>query len=93
MFWSARSRQWELPSAKQEDHEIILTQYPCPVCQKPLEQYDYVKEGQPKKLLRCSDSKMRALKNHKDAVYFFSQGRWWSPKFGEITNTPSDESP
>ncbi len=61
-----------------------LTRYACPVCQKPLEQYSYVKHGQTKQLLRCSDPQTRGKGKHKDVVYFFSQGRWWSPKLGEL---------
>ena len=85
MFWSERSKGWELPGAKGEGSgETTLTEYPCPVCDQVLEQYDYLKGGEKKKLLRCSDVKARGNKKHKDVVYFFSQGRWWSPKLGEL---------
>ncbi|MEM9136111.1 MAG: type I DNA topoisomerase [Cyanobacteria bacterium P01_F01_bin.42] len=85
MFWSTRSRQWERPGTRTEGSgTTTITQHQCPVCRQALEQYDYVKEGQKKKLLRCSDSKARGNKKHRDVVYFFSQDRWWSPKFGEL---------
>jgi DNA topoisomerase I len=85
MFWSERSRQWELPGSRGTDRvNSKLTEHQCPVCQKALEQYDYVKEGQQKMLLRCSDINARSNKQHSDVVYFFSQGRWWSPKLGEL---------
>ena len=60
------------------------TKYPCPVCSKPLELYEYVKENHQKKMLRCSDVQARRQDDHKDAVYFVSKGVFWSPKYGEI---------
>ena len=87
MFWSTRSRQWEQPNAKDGPHgEAKPTKHHCPICHKALEEYEYRKEGQKKKLLRCSDIKARSNKKHKDVVYFFSQDKWWSPKFGELKN-------
>ncbi|MBY0404527.1 MAG: type I DNA topoisomerase [Cyanobacteria bacterium] len=67
---------------------IELTLIPCPVCQKPMEIYPYVKDGQSKQLLRCSDPVARVAKKHADAVYFQSKGKWWSPKHGEIPQSP-----
>jgi DNA topoisomerase I len=68
-----------------------ITTHPCPVCKKPLEEYAYIKEGQNKTMLRCSDSQSRVDKKHKDVAYFSTQKGWWSPKFGELqqekTNT------
>jgi DNA topoisomerase-1 len=87
LFWSERSKQWEAPMTKGEGapkKEVQLSDFPCPVCKKPLEIYPYVKEGQEKQLLRCSDGQARAEKKHADVVYFQSKGKWWSPKFGEI---------
>jgi len=61
----------------------VLTKYPCPICGKQLEKYSYTKDGQEKKLLRCSDPKAREKSNHKQAVYFMTKnGDWWSKKFG-----------
>jgi DNA topoisomerase-1 len=91
LFWSERLKQWQLPHAKAEPSgESKLTGYPCPVCQKPLEEYAYTKAGQAKVMLRCSDAKARSDRKHQEAVYFCSQGRWWSPKFGELVHEPED---
>ncbi len=86
LFWSERSKQWEAPHSKEGvvPREIQLSEYPCPVCKKPLEIYTYVKEDQEKQLLRCSDPKARQDKKHADVVFFQSKGKWWSPKLGEI---------
>ena len=65
------------PKAKlrKERKLAVLTEYPCPVCSKQLEEYTYTKDLQEKKLLRCSDAKAREKSNHKPAVYFFYQ-KW-----------------
>jgi len=87
MFWSDRNKTWEIPKPKSESTETKaqLTEFPCPVCKKPMETYPYIKNGEEKLLLRCSDAKARATnKKHADAVYFQSKGKWWSPKHGEI---------
>lgn len=92
LFWSEFSRKWEPPRAKSSNSEASgaarpapqLTQFPCPVCQKPLEEYSYEKDGQPKKLLRCSDAKARSNTKHKDVVYFQTAKGWWSPKRGDL---------
>jgi DNA topoisomerase-1 len=60
------------------------TEHPCPVCGKPLELYEYIKENQQKQMLRCSDVQARRRDDHKDAVYFASKGVFWSPKYGEV---------
>lgn len=83
MFWSDRDKNWQVPQAK-SDQPAELTDYPCPACNQKMEIYQYQKEGQAKQMLRCSDPKARANKKHKDAVYFQSKGRWWSPKHGEL---------
>lgn len=92
LFWSERSRKWEAPRSKSSDAsgdapQPQITAHPCPVCQKPLEEYPYEKEGQAKRLLRCSDSKARADSKHKEAVYFQTAKGWWSPKFGNLPET------
>lgn len=92
LFWSERSKQWEAPQAKGnggQSKTTELSEHPCPVCKKPLEIYPYVKEGQEKQLLRCSDANARTEKKHADVVYFQSKGKWWSPKFGEIKTQES----
>jgi DNA topoisomerase-1 len=64
--------------------EQKLTSYPCPVCGTPLAEYTYVKDGQTKKMLRCSSAKVKERK-HKDAVFFESRGAWWSKKYGNLS--------
>lgn len=91
MFWSERNKKWELPQTKQPNSQPAFatnaqtTQYPCPICQKPLEEYHYQKEGSAKSLLRCSDSNARSDSQHTEAVYFHTAKGWWSPKFGELS--------
>lgn len=98
LFWSEFSHQWEPPRAKSSASEApasvpapqpLLTQFPCPVCKKPLEEYHYEKEGQAKKLLRCSDAKARSNTKHKDVVYFHTAKGWWSPKLGDLVEPDS----
>ncbi|MCY7284527.1 MAG: DNA topoisomerase I, partial [Cyanobacteria bacterium CAN_BIN43] len=89
LFWSEFSRQWEPPRQKTMESlrntaDALLTQHPCPVCKKLMEEYSYEKEGQPKKLLRCSDAKARSDRQHQDAVYFQTSQGWWNPKRGEL---------
>jgi DNA topoisomerase I len=88
MFWSDRTKQWQTPQSKSEQPlEPILTRYPCPVCQKPLEEYHYRKEGQQKVMLRCSDGKARSNAKHKEVAYFRGrEGEWWSPKYGTLSS-------
>jgi DNA topoisomerase I len=84
-FWSERDKKWQTPHPKSETKPITkLTEYPCPACGKSLEEYRYLKDGQPKALLRCSEAKTRGDRKHKDAVYFFAQDKWWSPKLGNL---------
>lgn len=91
LFWAERSRQWEQPHAKpivgQQTETPLpqLTDYACPACKKPLEEYSYEKEGQSKSLLRCSDSSARGDRKHQEAVYFRTAKGWWSPKYGELS--------
>jgi DNA topoisomerase I len=86
MFWSDRSGEWQLPQPKTEQSAPAkLTEHPCPVCQKPLEEYSYNKDGQSKSMLRCSDAVARSKPKHKDVVYFRGkEGQWWSPKLGNL---------
>ena len=90
LFYSKYSKQWEPPRAKTAGNpkakpaKACLTGYPCPVCQKPMEEYAYEKDGKAKKILRCSDAKLRGQVKHKDAVYFHTAQGWWSPKHGNL---------
>ncbi len=89
LFWSDHARKWEPPRHKAETVPSTLPQaqlsaYGCPVCQKPMEEYSYEKDGQSKRLLRCSDPQARSDRQHKQAVYFQTPKGWWSPKFGEL---------
>lgn len=88
LFWSDRAKQWQMPQARSEQ-QPKTTAYPCPVCQKPLEQYGYLKDGEQKQLLRCSDAKARGDRKHNDAVFYQSQGHWWSPKYGQLALLPN----
>jgi DNA topoisomerase-1 len=88
MFWSDRSNEWQLPQAKTEQPSspAKLTEHLCPVCQKPLEEYSYSKNGQAKSMLRCSDAEARTKPKHKDVAYFQGkEGQWWSPKLGTLS--------
>lgn len=92
MFWSDRSNEWQIPQPKTEQSSPAkLTEHPCPVCQKPLEEYNYSKDGQAKSMLRCSDAEARTKPKHKDVAYFRGkEGVWWSPKLGNLgTNVAS----
>lgn len=97
MFWSDRTSAWERPRPKTEGADgqerpaappTALTAYVCPLCKKFLEQFHYVKDGQQKSLLRCSDPKARTDKKHQQVAFFQSKGRWWSPKYGELPESP-----
>ena len=90
LFWSDYNKKWQAPRSKDDISPVAkkppakITEYPCPVCKKPLEEYTYTKEGQKKTMLRCSDPKARTDKKHKEAVYFNTAKGWWSPKFGNL---------
>ncbi|QSJ16147.1 type I DNA topoisomerase [Nostoc sp. UHCC 0702] len=94
LFWSDNSKMWEVPRTKasvgenQQKPQPLLTSYSCPVCKKPLEEYSYIKDGQSKTMLRCSQPQSRQDKKHKDVAYFSTQKGWWSPKFGELSKQP-----
>jgi DNA topoisomerase-1 len=90
LFWSEYTKSWEAPRSKSHTDANLqkppakVTAYSCPVCNKPLEEYSYTKEGQNKTMLRCSESKSRNDSKHKDVAYFSTAKGWWSPKFGEL---------
>ncbi|MBW4676705.1 MAG: type I DNA topoisomerase [Desmonostoc geniculatum HA4340-LM1] len=90
LFWSDFNKTWEQPRNKVPKDESVpkpqakLTSYSCPVCKKPLEEYSYIKEGQNKTMLRCSNPQSRQDKKHQEVAYFSTQKGWWSPKFGEL---------
>ena len=90
MFWSDRTKQWQLPGSRSDSGAAPATpakatEFPCPVCKKPLAEISYKKDGQAKSMLKCSDPKSGTDKKHKDVVYFRGkEGNWWSPKFGEL---------
>ncbi|MEP0913759.1 type I DNA topoisomerase [Leptolyngbya sp. GB1-A1] len=85
MFWNDREQGWELPKPKTAGK---ITTIPCPVCQKPMEEHIYSKNGAEKVMLRCSDESARQKRDHKEAVYFqSSKGGFWSPKFGAIDHS------
>lgn len=92
LFWSDRSLRWE--ASKQQSEASVaseLTEFPCPVCKKPLEVYHYQKDNQPKQMLRCSDAKARSQRNHADAIYFYTaKGSFWSPKYGELNSCKTE---
>ena len=89
LFWSDRSKRWETPQLKSSApaSKPQSTDYPCPICQQPLEQYGYQKEGQDKVLLRCSNPKARDDRKHQEVVYFHTAKGWWSPKLGDLTTS------
>ena len=86
MFWSDRTSEWQIPQHKAAQSSLAkLTKHPCPVCQKPLEEYSYNKDGKEKSMLRCSDAAARSKPTHKDVAYFQGkEGQWWSPKLGNL---------
>jgi DNA topoisomerase I len=84
LFWSDRDKSWQIPQSKTAQPPATVTEFPCPVCQKPLEEYHYSKDGQSKKMLRCSNPQAKTDKKHKDVAFFWSKDRWWSPKLGEL---------
>ena len=92
LFWSDRSKIWEQPRSQalvsaNPQKPAKITTHSCPVCKKPLEEYSYMKDGQSKILLRCSNPQSRNDLKHKEVAYFNTQKGWWSPKFGELEIT------
>jgi len=103
VFWSPTYGEIGKQSSSQKSAKAVLkdtlvatpafsrpiTEHPCPVCCKPLELYEYIKDNQQKQMLRCSDAEARRRDDHKDAVYFASKGVFWSPRYGEATSKSS----
>ncbi|WP_072013894.1 type I DNA topoisomerase [Myxosarcina sp. GI1] len=91
----ARARQ-QLPNftSPKAQGKVSATEHICPVCKKPLERYDYIKDGENKIMLRCSDPQAKKRADHKQAVYYLTKlNKLWSPKFGELGSdfkTPSN---
>ncbi|MEQ8999473.1 MAG: type I DNA topoisomerase [Coleofasciculus sp. B1-GNL1-01] len=91
MFWNGKAGEYELPRSERPkakptkpDKPANLTEYACPKCGKPLELYEYEKEGQAKKMLRCANPKSRQGKCKTVAYFWTKKGTFWSPKFGEV---------
>ncbi|MBR8837059.1 MAG: hypothetical protein DSM106950_24415 [Stigonema ocellatum SAG 48.90 = DSM 106950] len=82
LFWSDRTKQCEQPQPKKATNGQCVptpaqqTAYPCSVCFQPLLEYPYEKDGQQKRLLRCSNPSARKDKEHKQAVYFLTASGW-----------------
>ncbi len=83
MFYNKSQKAWVEPGQKGEPEPApsLITEYPCPVCNSPLAERTYQKNGETKTMLVCSSSE---TKKHQDVVFFNSQSKWWSPKFGEL---------
>ena len=86
MFWSDQKSGYELPYYERKDPVATspTTEYPCPVCEKPLELYEYTRGNEQKQMLRCSDPLKRGQDDHKNVAYFAAKGVFWSPTYGEI---------
>lgn len=88
MFWSDKGQQYEQPLTQRQVQKAsppsATTDYPCPVCRKPLELYEYIKGNEQKQMLRCSDPLKRRQDDHKNVAYFAAKGVFWSPTYGEI---------
>ena len=82
MFYDPKQHQWVQPGKKTATAEQF-TDYKCPVCDAFLVEHEYVKDGQTKKMLRCSVGSDK--RKHKDVAFFWSRERWWSKKFGELS--------
>lgn len=78
-------------SQKSQTKAANLTKFPCPVCKTPLSEYSYVKDGQNKTMLRCSNPDSHNDSKHKDVAYFNTAKGWWSPKFGELNSSNSSD--
>ncbi len=92
LFWNDFSKTWELPKTKSAADQtstspstVKLTEYLCPVCNKPLCEHGYTKDGQSKVMLKCSGQDSWKDKKHKDVAYFRTDRGWWSPKFGLLS--------
>jgi DNA topoisomerase-1 len=90
LFWSERAKVWEAPRQNKGDEKPAakITTHNCPVCKSFLEEHSYIKDGQEKVLLRCSNSKSRNDPKHKDVVFFNTASGYWSPKLGNLPSPP-----
>lgn len=89
MFWNERTSCYELPYSERstpDPNRENLTALPCPVCNAPLEKFEYSdkKTGQPKTMLRCSKLENRQESCQNVAFWWTSRNQWWSPTYGEI---------
>ncbi|EAZ88454.1 type I DNA topoisomerase [Crocosphaera chwakensis] len=83
MFFDKKLNKWVQPGESKPNSGEELTQYSCPVCSKPLQEYSYQKDGQDKVMLRCSNSKGVKDSRHKDVAFFMTKDeKWWSKKYG-----------
>ena len=83
MFFDKKLNKWVQPGESKPSNAGQLTQYSCPVCGKPLQEYPYQKDGQEKTMLRCSNSKCAKDPRHKNVAFFMTKDKkWWSKKFG-----------
>lgn len=69
------------PKARSKSY-LTITDKLCPVCNSPLAEKSYNKNGKTKKMLVCSNGSRDP--SHKNVVFFRSRDKWWSPTFGEI---------
>ncbi len=91
MFLNVKTKNYELPYvAPKITPEIkitkseLSTQLKCPICESILETHPYMKNGQSKIMLRCTNPKTRQTKCKEVAFFESKTGNWWSPKFGEM---------
>lgn len=83
MFFDAKQDKWVKPGESQPTSGGQLTNFSCPVCNKPLQEFPYNKDGQDKVMLRCSHSKGAKDTRHKNVVFFMTKDKkWWSKKYG-----------
>ena len=82
MFYDKQRHDWVQPGQKSPTAEQF-TDFKCPVCDAFLVEHEYVKDGQTKKMLRCSVAN-RSKQKHKDVAFFWARECWWSKKFGEL---------
>ncbi len=80
--YNSRTKAASKSRPKREPVPSKKSKHLCPLCNSPLVERAYQKNGQTKKMLLCSSSK--AKKPHQDVVFFQSKGKWWSPKLGEL---------
>lgn len=83
MFFDKKLDKWVQAGESKLSSGGELTQYSCPVCGKPLQEYSYTRDGQDKVMLRCSNSKGAKDRRHKDVAFFLTKNKqWWSKKYG-----------